>query len=67
MNFFQHVNNFIHAITEEVPIQAVVVLQRFQDFHGELQDILQVQSVESDDDDEDFHSRSEDRDRIVSC
>jgi hypothetical protein len=64
MNFFQHVNNFIHAITEEVPIQAVVVLQRFQDFHGELQDILQT--LGSDDDDEELHCRFEDRDSIVS-
>jgi hypothetical protein len=61
---FQQINHFIRAITEEVPIQAVVVPQRFQDFRGELQDILQ--RLESDDDDEELHCRFEDRDSIVS-
>jgi hypothetical protein len=44
----------------------VVVLQRFQDFRGELQDILQTLDSDDDDDDEDLHCRFEDRDSIVS-
>ena len=40
----------------------MVVLQRFQGFRGELQDILQT--LGSDDDDEELHCRFEDRDSI---